>query len=133
MGGVYVYSLFCLVLCFLCLWPFLARGICAASFPLPFTFNDVQSSKEEHHTYGALKDLKTYHYGEYWEVDYNFSNKLSNAERFVAMEKVILKQLDNPSYSFSKYGFLECDEGEEEYVMNLAAYGKKATLKLLKS
>ncbi len=108
-------------------------GVWAKTVPLSFKFNNVQSSKEKYHTYGALKDLKTYHYGEYWEIDYKFSNKLSSDERFSAMEKVILKQLDNPSFSFGKYGYLEFEAGTDEYVMQLKAYGKKATLKLLKN
>ncbi len=105
----------------------------AAGFPLPVSFDNVVSVKEKHHDYGMLKGLKKQYFGEYWEEKYSFSIKMANEERFTLMAGSILRFLDNPSYTFEKYGYLEFEYEGEEYLMQLQAYAKTATIKLVKS
>jgi outer membrane protein OmpA-like peptidoglycan-associated protein len=106
----------------------------AAVFPIDFSFSNVVNVKEKHQNYGMLKDLKREHYGEYWERKYTFSDKLDHKARFTQMSQSVLNTLENPSFAFDRYGHMQFEFDDEEYLLKLKAYsGKSATIELLRS
>jgi len=106
----------------------------AAAFPLKFSFDNVVTVKEQHQNYGMLKNLKREYYSQYWWRKYTFSDKQEAKARFKQMSQSVLNTLDNPSFMFESYGYIQFEFEDEAYVMHLKTYwGNTATIELLRS